>query len=206
MTQVNNGHDVHLSWDPNRGRPGPYKRLTSDGVILQNKSDNPLLQNITSTAPKYDPKAMIYLSDLQAASATSSWGPAELDQSNGHDGQNDGGTIRLDGKKYTKGIGVAGDSQVVFNLDGEYSRFFSDVGIDDAAGKNGSATFKVIADGKIIFDSGLITGDSPKQGINLDVSDIKQLKLVTTDGGDGIQSDLADWASARVLPIDFPPV
>jgi hypothetical protein len=30
------------------------------------------------------------------------------------------------------------------------------------------------------------------------------LKLVTTDGGDGIRSDVADWAGARILPMDLP--
>jgi len=187
-----------------RGRPGPFKRLTLDGAIKTDKSDDALLQSVLSHKPKYDPDAMVFVSDLQPVSATSSWGPVELNQNNGHDGADDGSPIRLGGKKYSKGLGVAGDSQIVFNLDGKYSRFFSDIGIDDSTGKGGSASFQVYADNKIIFDSGVMTGADEKKGFTLNVEGIQELKLVTTDGGDGIQSDLADWASARILPLDLP--
>jgi hypothetical protein len=180
LTLSHNGPNVQLDWNPGRGKPGPFKRLTADGVI--------------------DETSLINLSDLKWNSAVSSWGPAELDQTNGHNGADDGSTMSLNGMSYDNGVGVAGDSQIVYNLAGKYSQFFSDIGIDDAAGANGSATFEVFADGKKIFDSGLITGLDSKQSLSLDVSGVKQLKLITTDGGDGMHSDVADWANAQLLP------
>ena len=37
----------------------------------------------------------------------------------------------LDGKKYEKGIGTHANSEIVYKLDGKYSRFLSDIGVDD---------------------------------------------------------------------------
>ena len=45
--------------------------------------------------------------------------------------------IRLDGQTFRKGLGVAANAQVVYNLDGKYRQFFCAVGIDDSRGTKG---------------------------------------------------------------------
>jgi hypothetical protein len=140
-----------------------------------------------------------WLSDLAWARAASAWGPVETDQSNGARGIRDGRTMTINGRAYEKGLGVAGDSTVVYDLDGGYAKFFAHIGIDDAAGDGGSVTFEVWADGERIFASGLITGATAGRALELDVEGVRQLKLVTTDGGDGVSRDHANWAGAKLV-------
>ena len=62
-------------------------------------------------------------------------------------------------RSITKGIGTHASSTIIYNLDGQYDTFLSDVGVDDEEnGKGtGSVDFQVIGDGKVLFDSGVLT-------------------------------------------------
>ncbi len=184
---ANNGPNVQLSWDINRPKPGPHGRLAGDSASVQKEPSSRGSDNYT------------YLTDLNWSSAKSSWGPVEKNRSNGRLDSRDGGAIRLGGRSYSSGLGVAGDSQVVYRLDGDYSRFFSDVGVDEYAGNQGSVVFRVFGDGRKVYDSGIMTGKTKTRGLNINVEGVRELKLVTTDGGNGIKSDHADWAAARVV-------
>jgi NPCBM/NEW2 domain/Fibronectin type III domain/Right handed beta helix region len=138
-----------------------------------------------------------YISDLQwVGTPTNGWGPAEKDMSNGEKAAEDGGTITLNGVTYAKGLGVHANSQVTYNLGGNYSRFVSDIGVDDEVGSHGSVAFQVWADGVKMYDSGLMTGSSATKTVNVDVTGVSQLQLIVTDGGDNIDYDHADWAGA----------
>ena len=66
------------------------------------------------------------LSDLTPTSATNGWGPYEKNMSNGEAGAGDGRTITLNGTTYAKGLGVHASSDLTFNLNKQYSQFFSD--------------------------------------------------------------------------------
>ena len=74
-----------------------------------------------------------------------------------------GGPLTLRGATYATGIGVHAASQLVYNLGGQYLSFTSDVGIDDEVnGKGvGSVDFQVFGDGKLLFDSGIVTNNLP---------------------------------------------
>ncbi|MCK5578997.1 MAG: NPCBM/NEW2 domain-containing protein [Planctomycetes bacterium] len=110
-----------------------------------------------------------------------------------------GQTISLKGKKYYKGLGVHANCDLTYNLNSGYRKFFAAVGLDDEAGPGGSVSFFIYLDGKKRYDSGLIRwGDQPKE-VNLDVSNIKEMKLVVTDGGDYYILDRAAWAGARLI-------
>src|SRR5438477_10686392 len=82
--------------------------------------------------------AAAYLSDLPWLDATNGWGPAERDMSNGEQLAGDGKTLTLNGATYPKGLGVHADSDIKYNLGGNYSTFISDVGVDDEVGLGGS--------------------------------------------------------------------
>ena len=140
-----------------------------------------------------------WLSNLEWDRAESGWGPVETDQSNGGRDVRDGLIMTINGRAYEKGLGVAGDSAIVYDLGGDYEKLFAHVGIDDVAEDGGSVTFEVWADGKRIFASGLITGASAVKAIELNVEGVKQLRLVTTDGGDGPSRDHANWAGAKLV-------
>jgi hypothetical protein len=141
-----------------------------------------------------------WLTDLNWTRATNGWGPVERDRANGERAARDGAAIRLDGQTFRKGLGVAANAQVVYNLNGQYRQFFSRVGIDDSRGDKGSVVFQVWADGRKIFDSGEMTGATAARRVSLPIVGVKTLKLVTTDAGDGASHDHGDWAGARLVP------
>ena len=72
---------------------------------------------------------------------------------------------------------------------------------------NGSVVFQVFLDGVMVFTSGTMTGASPTQSIDLNVTGKTTLRLVVADGGNGNAFDHADWASARLVagePVAVP--
>jgi regulation of enolase protein 1 (concanavalin A-like superfamily) len=145
-------------------------------------------------------QTVFYLSDLTwIGTPVNGWGPVERDQSVGGANENDGTAITLNGVVYAKGLGAHANSEIIFNLNGQYGAFLSDVGVDDRQTTNGSVSFQVFADGVKIFDSGLMLANSPTQSINVSVAGVQQLKLIVTDGGDGTSFDHADWAGARLV-------
>ena len=82
-----------------------------------------------------------------------------------------------------------------------YSNFISDVGIDDeVSGQSGAVDFQVLGDGKVLFDSGILTSASPIVSFNVNVKGVQTLTLVVTNGVAGsIDYDHADWAGARLI-------
>jgi hypothetical protein len=145
------------------------------------------------------PPATSYLSDLTPTAATNGYGSYEKDKSNGEAATGDGKTITLNGVTYAKGLGVHAPSDITFNLNAQYTQFLTDIGIDDEKGSAGTVVFQVYLDGTKVFDSGTMTGASTTQSVNLNVTGKTTLRLVVTDGGNGNNSDHADWAGAKLL-------
>ena len=140
-----------------------------------------------------------WASEMKWDRAGSGWGPVETDQSAGGRAIRDGKTMALNGRVYEKGLGVAGDSEVVYNLAGDYSRFFSHVGIDDSVGDDAAVTFQVWADGRKVYDSGRMSGATAGRALDINVKGVTQLRLVTIDGGGGPARDHANWAGAKFV-------
>ena len=142
-----------------------------------------------------------YLSDLAWVSATTGYATVQKDLSV------NGNTLTLRGTTYAKGIGAHAVSNIVYLLNGNYSSFVSDVGVDDEEKGNGSIEFKVIGDGVTLYDSGVLTGGSPVAHINVNVAGVTTLTLVASNGVAGsIDYDHADWAGARLLTSTSAPV
>jgi chitodextrinase len=144
-----------------------------------------------------------FLSDLNWASMTNGFGPVEKDKSNGDGGNNDGNTITLNGITYTKGLGTHANSTIIYNLNGQYSRFKSAIGLDDEVDfqNQGSVVFMVYTDNNLIYTSPTMTKNSTTILLDLNVNGANQLKLEVTDSGDNANYDHADWANARLEPI-----
>ncbi|ULH17586.1 NPCBM/NEW2 domain-containing protein (plasmid) [Deinococcus sp. KNUC1210] len=144
------------------------------------------------------PSGEKFLSDLTPVSAVNGYGPYELNRSNNERAAGDGHVLTLNGTSYPKGLGVHAQSQLVYDLGGTCSSFSAEVGVDDEVGTRGSVVFQVFADDLPLFDSGILTGPDPTRSVSVDISGKKLLKLVVTDGGNGITNDHADWANAKV--------
>ena len=80
-----------------------------------------------------------------------------------------------------------------------YQRFEAEVGVDDEKDGGGTVVFQVFADGRKVFDSGVMRGKQPAKKVSVPLDGVEELLLVVTDAGDGINCDHADWADARLI-------
>ncbi|WP_195574930.1 NPCBM/NEW2 domain-containing protein [Paenibacillus sp. 1001270B_150601_E10] len=134
-----------------------------------------------------------YLSDIDWLSATTGWGTIHKDLSV------EGNTLTLNNKTYTKGLGTHANSEIVYQLNGQYTSFAALVGVDNEVGTIGSVEFQVVVDNQVVFSSGVMHNDVEPKEVNVNLSGKNELKLIVTDGGDGINSDHADWVNARLI-------
>ncbi len=142
-----------------------------------------------------------YVSDLTPiGTPINGWGPYEIDTNNGGVELGDGGPINLDGMVYAKGLGVHAQSDITFPLGGLYDRFLADVGLPFPGDSRGNVIFEVYGDGVLLGSSGPITGDDPKQTLNVDVAGVNELRLVVDSNGSP-DFDSALWADARLAQI-----
>jgi len=134
-----------------------------------------------------------------AVSVTQGWKVTQNDKSI------TGSPLTIAGQQYEKGLGTHAPGEMVFKLDQKITQFTADVGVDDGGDAgHGSVVFKVVLDGREAFDSDLMKSGQPAKHIALDVSGVSELRLLTTDGGDGVQGDHADWANAAVSDVALP--
>lgn len=115
-----------------------------------------------------------------------------------------GNPLTLRGKIYRKGLGVHANNALTFALEGNYKRLRAEIGIDDEVlalhtTQYAGVVFKVVADGKDVYVSGLLTAQSPVEKIDVDVSGVQVLTLDVSDGNGTIAQDRADWANAFLL-------
>jgi hypothetical protein len=148
----------------------------------------------------------VYLSDLNPTSAVNGWGPYERDESNGEAAAGDGNPITLNGVVYAKGLGVHAYSEIHYALGGQYSRFTSDIGLDDEAGEDlgGDVIFQVFADGTKLYDSGVMIGSSVTQHVDVSVAGKSDLQLIVLNNINS-DRDHADWADAKLTTSSTPP-
>jgi alpha-galactosidase len=199
--------EAAVGWDELWLEPGPalvHDLFSDESVVVESERFGVVIPphdavalRVTGVEPPL-PRGRVYLSDLRWTYATNGFGPVEIDRTNGEEAPLDGAPIRLRGAAYDKGLGVHGPSLLRFRLGRACSRFLADVGIDDDQGGQGSAQFEVWADGKRLYQSGVLTGASPPKGVNVDVSDRRDLRLFVGIGGDTYALDHAVWAGARL--------
>jgi len=73
-------------------------------------------------------------------------------------------------------------------------------GVDDASTEQrGSVEFIIRGNGRLLWRSGLIKAVQPARSFRIDISQIQQLTLEFTDGGDGPGGNQADWVMVRLI-------
>jgi alpha-galactosidase len=114
----------------------------------------------------------------------------------------DGNLLSIGGKKFERGFGTHAESSLVIRLDSKAQSFSAQVGVDDEVmSSRASLEFFVYGDGKELWASKIMrAGDLPKV-CSVSLKGIKSLELVVADGGDGFNSDHADWADAKIESI-----
>jgi alpha-glucosidase len=154
----------------------------------------PIVDTGIDTAPAF---VDTFISDL-AFTGENGYGPVEKNTSNGEDAANDGVMMMIEGVMYAKGLGVHAPSKVTIALGGQYKTFLADVGVDDEVMADGTVVFRVVVDGAELFNSNTMTGNDAAKPVSVDVTGKNTLELFVDDAADGIGSDHADWANARL--------
>jgi alpha-galactosidase len=152
-----------------------------------------VLYRISRVGPR--PAGRWNLSDVVELRSSNGWGPFETNRSNGDQLVGDGQPMTMRGTRFEKGLGVNAPSEIEYYLGGACSTMTAYVGVDDDAEGHGSVELQVYADGALVADSGIMTGTTPTRSLSADLSHADSVKLVVTDGGDGIEYDHADWAN-----------
>jgi hypothetical protein len=101
---------------------------------------------------------------------------------------------------YRKGYGTHAKSYQLFNVAGRFRKFTTDYGIDTEAGNTGSATFEIYGDDKPLFISDKIGRFDYPRHVEVDITGVKMLGLVTNDAKDGINNDHTDWLNSMLWP------
>lgn len=125
-----------------------------------------------------------------------------IDQGWGHPQPNkslDGHTLTIAGQTFEHGLGTHAVSTFRIDLDGEAERFTAMVGVDDEVGhKGGTIDFRVIGDGRTLWESGVMRAGAPAKTVDVPLRGVKKLVLNVGDAEDGTSWDHADWANAEI--------
>jgi hypothetical protein len=99
---------------------------------------------------------------------------------------------------FPKGLALRSHSELVYRLPRGYSRLLATAGIDPAAAANGNVLLTIYGDDRVLLET-TFAGATPPLPIELDVADVKRLKIVV-DYGDNL--DTGDWlnlCNARIV-------
>ncbi len=111
-----------------------------------------------------------------------------------------GQPLRLNGKTYPKGLGTHNESVIEYTLESTHDYFLADIGIDDEVNEPGARSgFKVLGDGVPLFDSGLMSPESPTQSLDVCVRGVRTLMLQVYRGPNTKLGGHANWADARLV-------
>ena len=113
-----------------------------------------------------------------------------------------GGPLRLGGQTYARGLGLHSRCDLTYKLDGEYVAFVALAGIDDKAPARGSATLKVLGDGKELIEPLKLAGGAQGVPVRCSLKGVKTLKIVVDFGDDG--TDIGDHVSLAIARLVKP--
>lgn len=141
---------------------------------------------------------LVHLSDLKPVavdtrSLTEAPWPPRMDASVA------GAPLRIAGTTYARGVGVHAHCRLTYRLEGEFERFHAQVGVDDAVAPAGSVVFRVIGDGKTLFESPVLRGGSGPAAIALDVTGVTALVLECDPADELDLADHGDWVDAVLV-------
>lgn len=197
LTQLGGGRNATLTYavTPSSDAVGTTQPVTARVTYATEGRVGSVAATQTVLVVAQPPSGTSYLSDLAWLDASSGWQTVQRDREVG------GGPLTIRGTTYAKGLGLATPGDVTYWVGGEGSRLQAVAGIDDAVDQSspdgGTAVFEVWADGRKIYDSGLVRRGSAVP-VDVPLDGVSELRLHVTDGGDGGYNDRADWADATI--------
>jgi alpha-galactosidase len=161
-------------------------------LILSNAAF--VLAFFVSTSSLLPAEEVVPLSALDLHKMRQGWGEPKIDQSV------TGKPLTIGNQAFEHGVGTHAVSTLFVRLDGQPGRFSAKVGVDASqVGKPASVEFRVVADGKTLFKSGVMRAGDAAKTVDVDLSGVKTLLLFVSSGGDGIDFDHANWADAKFV-------
>jgi len=136
---------------------------------------------------------VVRLGELDLSKMSSGWGKPLADKAVTGKG------LSIGGRTFEHGVGTHTESAFHVKLDGKTERFRAHVGVDDVTNGKGTIRFQGYGDGKRLFDSGLMKGGQQAKAVDVPLTGVGHLMLIVTSGGDGTDSDHADWAQAEFV-------
>jgi hypothetical protein len=117
-----------------------------------------------------------------------------------HDRSVAGSPLTIRGEEFVTGLGMRSRMTATYALEPGDRQFRSAVGVDDAATAEGSVRFRIEVDGRDVWTSPLVTGQTGAIETPLiDLSAARRLTLIVEFGERGDVGDLADWCDPVIL-------
>jgi hypothetical protein len=88
-------------------------------------------------------------------------------------------TIKMGNKEYSKGVAIYSNNKVSYNLNGQYRKLTSLVGIDDRQAKS-PVIVTILGDGTKLWEGTFEPGHLPKN-VEVDVTGVLQLQIQTSE-------------------------
>jgi alpha-galactosidase len=122
----------------------------------------------------------------------------------------EGHPLTIGGTHYAHGIGTHAQSTFIINTGGRATKLTALVGVDDevkdaADVKKFGVDFKVIGDGKKLFDSKTMHAGDPAKAVDVDLTGVKTLLLLVSPVR-AITYGHADWVNAAISYTGEKPV
>jgi hypothetical protein len=108
--------------------------------------------------------------------------------------------LRVGGREFSTGLGTQAGSDILYtSLNGRYARFDAWIGVDTETAGEGSARFRVLADGQQRTVSPVMRRGAPAVRVSIPVAGARELRLVV-DAVGGTGADVhADWGDAVLI-------
>lgn len=185
--------DVNVSHNVDTSKKGNYEvtySITGNGYT---KTETVRVEVVSG----YD-----YLSDLTWETATTQYKTVL---------KNTNTSILMNGKLRTfdKGFYAHANAEIVYDIsDLGYDTFEAYVGVDQtiAVQNTSSIIFKFYADGTEVYNSGVMKHQTEAKFVSIDLTGVKQLKIVVNDSGNGNTLDHGIIAATRLTTNNKKPV
>jgi hypothetical protein len=111
-----------------------------------------------------------------------------------------GSPLVVRGMEAAVGLGMVSAMTATYRIEPEDREFRAQVGIDDAAEGRGSARFRILLDGRTVWESEEITGQTPLATCPpVSLGGAKELTLQVDFGDSADVGDYADWCHAVII-------
>lgn len=187
-------------------RQSDARKLVNDGALAAAPTPETarhlrLLRGVLDPVVPFDLATVredsAFLSDAAWTSAEVGWGQVARNYFWFDQSIQNGVFLTLGGKFYDKGLYAHSPARYVFPVAGKWKTFTATIGLRDGANIQGSAVFTIRGDGRELYRSRLLRVGE-REDVKLDISQVKELELLTEGGEGHNHNSWAIWAEPKV--------